>query len=395
MLALVLLLGFGLRIYAQLLFPNPTMFPDSADYHQIALNLLAGKGFALTPDLIATRPPLYPVLVAICYAFGLSAAGVCVIQAFLGTLCIWLQYRLARLLCQSEPIALAAALLLAIDSHQIAFCSWLLTEVLFILLLLGCLLALASLLHVRRLPWLQVALAGCLAGLGCLCRPSLIAFLPTAGICLLVVLPQPRIKRLAAASLFVMVATVTILPWTIRNYCHFHAVIPVTTKTGQDLYEALGPDATGRFRGTEMVLPPETAKMTEGERDRFLRQWIWRYVQEHPHQTLWLAWEKFKLFWNPGLNNSAMFSSPWIKWGVIGLFSGLYLGALLGICSGLPWRNLLLLLLPIVYFSLLHMVFIGSVRYRIPIMPYLEVLAACGIISVYTRISGKRCAACP
>ncbi len=38
-----------------------------------------------------------------------------------------------------------------------------------------------------------------------------------------------------------------------------------------------------------------------------------------------------------------------------------------------------LLLLPAVYFTLIHVVFVGSVRYRLPAVPFLFVLAAAGL----------------
>jgi hypothetical protein len=39
------------------------------------------------------------------------------------------------------------------------------------------------------------------------------------------------------------------------------------------------------------------------------------------------------------------------------------------------WQGWLLVVLPIVYFTLLHMVFVGSLRYRVPVMPFMMVLA--------------------
>jgi hypothetical protein len=41
------------------------------------------------------------------------------------------------------------------------------------------------------------------------------------------------------------------------------------------------------------------------------------------------------------------------------------------------------------YFTLLHMLFVGSVRYRAPVMPYVEVLAAVGLLLVARSIRSK------
>jgi hypothetical protein len=43
---------------------------------------------------------------------------------------------------------------------------------------------------------------------------------------------------------------------------------------------------------------------------------------------------------------------------------------------------LALLLLPAAYFTLIHMVFVGSVRYRLPAMPFIFILAAVGLCAL-------------
>jgi hypothetical protein len=47
----------------------------------------------------------------------------------------------------------------------------------------------------------------------------------------------------------------------------------------------------------------------------------------------------------------------------------------------------LALLAPVLAFTVLHMVFVGSVRYRIPLMPMLFVLSAVGVASLVRRRS--------
>jgi hypothetical protein len=45
----------------------------------------------------------------------------------------------------------------------------------------------------------------------------------------------------------------------------------------------------------------------------------------------------------------------------------------------------LILLIPVLAFTLLHMIFVGSVRYRIPLMPMLFVLSSVGVLTVLGR----------
>jgi hypothetical protein len=50
----------------------------------------------------------------------------------------------------------------------------------------------------------------------------------------------------------------------------------------------------------------------------------------------------------------------------------------------------LLLLAPAIYLSAVHMVFVGSVRYRVPIMPILDVLAGVGALGVWQLMTSRR-----
>src|SRR5690606_39073803 len=49
------------------------------------------------------------------------------------------------------------------------------------------------------------------------------------------------------------------------------------------------------------------------------------------------------------------------------------------------WRVGCFLIWPVVGFTLVHMIFVGSVRYRVPTMPCLYVLAAIGVASIRRR----------
>ena len=51
---------------------------------------------------------------------------------------------------------------------------------------------------------------------------------------------------------------------------------------------------------------------------------------------------------------------------------------------------MLFLLLPALYLSALHNLFVGSVRYRLSAMPMLEVLAAVALIALVDWVRGRR-----
>jgi hypothetical protein len=96
----------------------------------------------------------------------------------------------------------------------------------------------------------------------------------------------------------------------------------------------------------------------------------------HPADVLRLAGVKFQRMWNVWPNESAF--RDW-RFRVV-VMAG-YLPILVGAAAGL-WRYgrrgwpFVLCVLPAVYFTGLHVVFVGSIRYRQPAMLPLIVLAA-------------------
>ena len=58
------------------------------------------------------------------------------------------------------------------------------------------------------------------------------------------------------------------------------------------------------------------------------------------------------------------------------------------------WRHVVwtcgVLLLPVLLTTLLHMLFVGSVRYRVPVMPMVMVLSAAGVAALIRALSTRR-----
>ena len=49
----------------------------------------------------------------------------------------------------------------------------------------------------------------------------------------------------------------------------------------------------------------------------------------------------------------------------------------------------LLLWLPVLYFTLVHCVFVGSLRYRVPLMPFVSIAAATAFVRTPARDVGS------
>jgi hypothetical protein len=160
-------------------------------------------------------------------------------------------------------------------------------------------------------------------------------------------------------------------------------------QVGASLYDGLNPQATGasdmrvvdRFRQEERL----AASSLEYRLDRRLRQEAILWAREHPDKVLRLALGKLGRMWNLWPNEAAFSAWP-IRLGVLFTYVPLLILAIIGaartIGQGWPYW---LCWLPAVYLTLLHVVFVSSVRYREPAMLALIPLAAVVIVRLWDR----------
>ena len=361
-------------------------FPDSQRYVAVARNILAGHGPIDSPDVLAGTDPAYPYLIALGGMLGISSdhgflLWARAIASLSGLLIVPAVALLARRLT-GDRTALVAAGWAAIDPMSLFFGATALTDLPFtVLLIWGCI---ALLKGAREGRGGLMCVAGILFVIGTLTR-STAFFLP------LVFLPfvvlrmrrQELVHRWGTARQGLLVATflltyvITLSPLIWRQ----HRVLgewrlPTRTGGGASLLEALGPWADGSPGMNRIVYPPVEAGANEVERDRVYRQQAIHWARENPARVTELAWAKVRRTWSIRLNASD-YQSPLyqaIAWLTVAPVFALA-------CVGV-WIDrrrldcLLLLLAPAVYFTLVHMVFVGSIRYRIPAMPFLFILAA-------------------
>jgi hypothetical protein len=178
-------------------------YPDSFTYLAPAKMLLAGHGFASRPGLPETlRTPGYPLLLA---AFGTRVLPMIVLQHLLNVALAVTIYLFAVRRLGSRFIAVAAALLFALDPPTIHYANKLLTEtmftvVLFIVFVMGGRHARAPVLH------------GLLTGFLVLIRPVAILYFVVMAI-LFAIRRVPR----RTIALFVAAALALPLGWALRN----------------------------------------------------------------------------------------------------------------------------------------------------------------------------------
>jgi len=366
--------------------------PDQYEYLQLGENLQNGHGLnfydaRFVQSVYAYRMPGYPLFVAA----GRSVHAALFHQKLIDTLTVLATYLLARRWLDKGPSLFAAAAV-AFNPFLIYFSSLLLSETLYTALLVwGCLLLVS---HPNFL-WGGIVLA-----LSVLVRPSA-ALLPvflgivsvfanyTPGL----IETKKRWLRLPVGSTMLLLTVLVLFPWALRNKAKMGQWIWLTTNGGVTRYDGFNAAATGASDQSFLVQPEMRIlqHMSEVERDEYLSQqannWIRETWRNDALRLVRLTATKIARTWSP-IPLSAEFggkllykiaagaySIPLLTLSVVGLWA-----------SRLSRSTRLFLLSPMLYFTMIHAVSVGSLRYRVPTEPLLAVLAAAGLMTILDRI---------
>lgn len=358
-------------------------FDDTGIYWHLAGTILRGEPYVVMQydqPHFALRTPGYPLFLAGCRAlFGDGTLGPRVVQAICAGLSVLVLVALVRRAMPTkasggrEPsLLLWTAWLSALEPWSAGMSVLLLSEALFIPLMLAGLWGLGRLFGVKRVgywAWGCAGLfAGVLQGIATLVRPSWALFAPMAALVLLLVAPKAR-RGWACAGVAGMAvgASALMAPWWVRNGLVIGHFVPTAVWFGASLYDGLRPDADGAS-DMRFLDDPEVRALDEWGQDRELRRRAVRFMSENPLTAARLALIKLGRYFSPWPNDANL-RSVWVVLGsalvTIPLFVLISLGC---------WKqrgNVLALVLlagPLVYFAAVHAVFVSSVRYRIPAM---------------------------
>ncbi len=309
---LPLIIGVALVVRLAALWASAGMelqIVDEQHYHQLATSLARGDGFAWGPSRpTSLRPPLYPALIAgIWRVTGSdSLQAVRGVQVVLALTSIWLLYLLgARLF--DRVTAATAALAFALYPSLIFSGVLLLTEVLFVTLLLAALYLTVVLLE--RPSWGVALGSGVAFGLGALTRSVLWPFVLVLVIFVAFALRLPiRARAKCCVLLFAGFAWV-VAPWSVRNTRLQGTFTVVDTMGGLNLlmgnYEHTPEDRMwdgcldgraelGRTAGTRSR--PQNG-WTEGTKEHWAQSRAVQFMIAHPLVTARRSVLKFADFW--------------------------------------------------------------------------------------------------
>lgn len=372
---------------------------DAEGYWDLGTDLAAGREYTVyTPPRRVLRTPGVPMVVAASVAvFGeskVAARGVFAVLAAIGPVMIYgLGWRIggrqlglmAGLLAAVSPLAVGMSPVLLSDGLFAALLAWQLSVA-------GPLVGCGPSTGENAATPFRYAMLGIAAAAAVLVRP---AWLPAVPIVFVTLVWACRLKSLSANEsspdasrafrfgmlakplIFVAAFTVVMAPWVIRNAVVTDHFVPTSLWLGPTLYDSFGPDADG---GSNMTFFDAEAgqrkEMSEWEVDQWYRNRAFDAAVDDPGRVVTLAAAKQGRFWSfwprAGEVPSTVVRMAVACWSmlVIGL-------AMIGLWRGpLKMSTLILTLGPILYFALLHLVFVGSMRYRMPAELPLCVLAA-------------------
>jgi len=386
-------LALLLRLAYDATQPNRIVVTYEADpltYDQIARNLLAGRGFTgasfyyppNTENPTAFWDPLYPAFLAALYwLFGRSVLIVRVVQAVLGAGAVALTFLLARRLA-GTPAALVAAAISAIYPFFIYYAAQLLTETLFMALMVGSFVAGYRAQDTARRRWFAVF--GAVTGLAALCRAEAYVFGLALIPWLAVRAARPWRRRAALAAVGWAALLVVMLPWGIRNQVTHGQFIMTTTKLGYNLYKYYHPTMTADQ--TVPVVPyPDLDDLTDPQREAVMRREGVGFMLATPRRTLWFMANKvallFKLTPSNDVNRKYALVSV-ASYGVLLPFMAA------GLVMALRWRGDWLPVAAYVLFGVATKaaVFAG-IRLRMQIEPFLIVLASATVVALVARLA--------
>ncbi len=414
----LLLLALVLRLGYVAATPDYTLVHDARDYDFYARSIANGEGYGLSHGLpTAFRPPGFTFFLAGVY----DVAGVAreeadkrlpparIVQAFVGTLAVALMGVIAAQLW-GRRVALAALGLGAVYLPLILIGGSVMSEPLFVVLMLGALAA--AIQHRRsahRYRWALVA--GFVGGLAILTRANGFVLLLPLALGAWDLRPRWTWRALAPPALLVTVALATVAPWTVRNAVELHRFVPVSTQLGSALAGTYNDDARNdradpaswralKHIGELRPIYGRIGTIPEPVLEAQLRRAALDYIGRHPGYVAEVAfWTTRRMLELGGLDwarhtyATVSVDRAWANAGIV-CFWIFALLAVAGACTRRARATpVFVWLVPVLMYLSVVFLVVETPRYRSPIDPFVILLAALAVTAGTRRLRRPRPAA--
>jgi hypothetical protein len=366
-LIVVLLFALIVRLFFMWIYPDQN-FPDAVAYKTIGQEIFSGQ--IITNN---TYMPLYPIW---SYITGGGSIQI-LMDIFISVASVWLVFTLSLLLFENRFSALLSAAISTLYPHFLFYSVSGLTEVFYTFLLLF-----SFLLFYRK----KFIMAIIISVLAILVRPTLDLLNPIL-IVLFIGFVHASGWRSVVKYLGIYFITYMVLlsPWWMHQYQKYGEFIRLNLADGIVLYSGNNPlnKTGGGIVGTDVDMSSFANEKNLVIRNKKMKTAAIEYIVVNPGHFIELAGLKFLRFWR--LWPHTQHYQQWYVVAASLLSYGLILFLAIGFMlrsGGRHFRKLLPIIALFGYLTLVHMVTIGSIRYRFPLEPFLIIFASYFVVDV-------------
>jgi 4-amino-4-deoxy-L-arabinose transferase-like glycosyltransferase len=384
-----LLISFAVIAAVDLVIPAKPFFPDENRFIEEAKTLSETGAFVTFGQYRAWETPLAAIVYAPFYRLfggGLSFIRMArVFQAFLHVLTAIGAAVVAYSIFKDRLTATIAMSAMIIYPSLLAYQSVLLSETLFIFLLVWGF-ALLYLWNESPGSGLRLFISSVeVFSLSFYAKAVLTVLTPALVASRSIAASERKAARLKYTAASCLILLICFSPWWVRNWQIFGRFVPFTTSASWNLY--LGNNPANKNAGVDWSADVDAGEYASimslgGElaiNEAFAEK-AKAYILGDKAAFFRNAWLKFKRFWNfqsnyAGGNYSMAFRlynlSLALSWGL-----AFPLGMASAWLNRGKWLELLPIYVLVAYFTIMHVVVIASLRYRLPIEPFFIIVGA-------------------
>lgn len=379
-------------------FPLSTTFPDEQRFLTEAIKFSETFEF-WTGNSRAWEMPFTAIIYGLIYKLFYNIDHTIIVIRLMQSIMVIFQailiYRISQIVFKNDEVAFLSFNLMLFYPFFIFYQGLLLSETLFITLFLSGFYFLYrwyenDLLLDRYLVLASVTLTFSLYVKGTL------SIFPPVLITLFYFLNKFSLKKAILVFIVsILVYIILMSSWWIRNYYIFDKFVPFTTSSGMNLY--LGANEYNKYGDIswatsveqEFVLETNNIK-DEIERNNTYKEKAISFITNNPLQYLKLMWLKFQRYYSFTFNSKKFDNLFYnlismLSYGVVITFALLFF-----ILNLSMWKKFSAIYLVIGYFTLIHIVFIASIRYRLPLEPLFILMASYSMVHLKNKILSRK-----
>jgi len=221
-----------------------------------------------------------------------------------------------------------------------------------------------------------------------------VAGLVFAGLCLAILVGWEEGFRQSRFRTRISVVTITsvvflgiLAPWVVRNHkLTGHYVL--STETWETLAMANNDSGGTHFTLEGLAAMPQTfIKQPEIEREAIYKSFVIKWITTHPTQFARFYLKRAIVFWSPSLHEA---KGPRAWLGLAFNLILLFFATIYAISHRKDWRKMVSIYITLLTFTLGYSLAFVTTRFRLPLYPLLEILAAGGVLFVVDKYLSDR-----